>query len=256
MQVVILAGGLGTRLSEETTIRPKPMVEIGDRPILWHIMKLYSHYGFDDFFIALGYKGEMIKHYFADYHLSSSSMSISLAQGEVKVLDGDSEEWQVHLIDTGYASNTGGRLGRLKKYLRPETFMLTYGDGVATVNLKDLIRHHQAHGGIATITAVHPPARFGALDIQNDRIIKFVEKSQIREGWINGGFMVMEPRIFDYIEDDRTVLEADVLESLADEGQLYAYQHPGFWQCMDTLRDKRQLEQLWSEGHPPWRVWE
>jgi glucose-1-phosphate cytidylyltransferase len=255
MQVMILAGGLGTRLAEETTTRPKPMVEIGERPILWHIMKLYSHYGFDDFFVALGYKGEFIKRYFADYFLTSSNVRMSLAKGEMRILDGDCEDWHVHLIDTGLATNTGGRLKQMQKYLAPETFMLTYGDGVCTVDLQALLDFHKSHGGIATVTAVHPPARFGGMDLNGSRVVKFAEKSQVREGWINGGFMVFEPAIFDYITGDQTVLESDVLERLADEGQLYAYQHGDFWQCMDTLRDKRYLEDLWTSGKAPWKLW-
>lgn len=255
MQVVILAGGLGTRLAEETDTRPKPMVEIGGHPILWHIMKLYDQCGFEEFFIALGYKGETIKRYFADYHLTNSNLSISILNGETKVLERNTENWNVHLIDTGLLSNTGGRLKRLQKYLAPETFMLTYGDGVCTVDLSSLLAFHKSHGGIATITAVHPSARFGRVDLEGDLVTRFAEKSQIREGWINGGFMVFEPEIFDYLAGDQTVLESDVLEKLAEEHQLYAYQHDGFWQCMDTLRDKRYLEEMWSTGNAPWRTW-
>ena len=255
MQVIVLAGGLGTRLSEETITRPKPMVEIGERPILWHIMKIYSHYGFNDFFIALGYKGDQIKRYFVDYYLTNGSMKVSLANSGIDILDGASEDWNIHLIETGLTTSTGGRLKRLQSYLNKDTFMLTYGDGVSTININALLAFHKAQGHIATITAIHPPARFGGLDLDGTTVVNFAEKSQIREGWINGGFMVLEPAIFDYIEDDDTVLESDVLERLAQERQLCAYQHPGFWQCMDTMRDKRYLEELWATGAAPWKLW-
>lgn len=254
MKVVILAGGLGTRLSEETTITPKPMVEIGGRPILWHILKYYSMYNFNDFFIALGYKGEVIKHYFMDYQSANHSIRISLKDNTIQYLDGRTEDWNLHLIDTGISTNTGGRLKKLQEYIGAETFMLTYGDGVSTVNLDELLRFHKSHGRMVTITAVHPPARFGGLDLDDDKVVNFYEKSQIREGWINGGFMVFEPGVFDYIEGDHTVLEADVLEKLTTDGQVWAYKHSQFWQCMDTLRDKRYLEELWSSG-APWKIW-
>jgi glucose-1-phosphate cytidylyltransferase len=231
------------------------MVEIGEHPILWHIMKGYNHFGYRDFFIALGYKGEQIKRYFADYHLASSSVTISLSSGETTLLDSRREDWNVHLIDTGVDSNTGGRLGSLKPYLKSETFMLTYGDGLCTVDLKAVLDFHRSHGKTATITAVHPPARFGGLDLEKGRVVTFTEKSQVREGWINGGFMVFEPRVFDHITGDETVLEADVLERLAEQGELYAYEHAGFWQCMDTLREKRYLEELWATGDAPWKNW-
>lgn len=255
MKVVILAGGFGTRLSEETDVRPKPMVEIGGFPILWHIMQQYLKQGFIDFFVALGYKGDFIKRYFVDYHVMSRDMKIAVTDGHLEIFDGPAKEWNVNLIDTGLHSNTGGRLKRLEEYLTNETFMLTYGDGVSNVDLRALLSYHQSHGKIATITAVRPPARFGGLDLQGDRVVNFVEKSQIREGWINGGFMVFEPGIFRYLEGDHTILESHTLECLAQEGQLYAYRHEDFWQCMDTLRDKRYLEAMWQQGNAPWKIW-
>ncbi|MCL5958747.1 MAG: glucose-1-phosphate cytidylyltransferase [Chloroflexi bacterium] len=256
MKVVILAGGLGTRLSEETEVRPKPMVEIGGRPILWHIMKHYSHFGFKEFLIALGYKGEMIKHYFLDYYALNGSMTISLSSGNVQVHDNACEDWVIHLIDTGVDTNTGGRVRRLGTWLRDESFMLTYGDGVSNVDLHDLLSFHRSHGHLATVTAVRPPSRFGGLVFDGDFVAEFTEKPQIGEGWINGGFHVFEPDIFRYLEGDQCSLEADALEHLAADRQLAAYRHPDFWQCMDTLRDKRLLESLWQEGRPPWKVWQ
>lgn len=256
MKVVILAGGFGTRLSEETRIRPKPMVQIGERPILWHIMKHYGHYGSNEFFVALGYKGDDIKKYFIDYHSLSGDMKINLKNGSVETMNGGAEDWVVNLIDTGLTTNTGGRLGRLKEWLGAETFLLTYGDGVSSVDIQDLIRFHKEKGLIATVTAVHPPARFGGFNIAGDIVEQFEEKSQIREGWINGGYFVFEPEVFQYITGDDTVLEAKTLVALAQERQLAAYKHHGFWQCMDTLRDKRYLENLWKLEAPPWRIWE
>ncbi|HVP21522.1 MAG TPA: glucose-1-phosphate cytidylyltransferase [Anaerolineaceae bacterium] len=255
MKVVLLAGGLGTRLSEETDMRPKPMVEIGDRPILWHIMKIYAHYCFNDFHIALGYKGEAIKRYFWELNNLSGNLTIQFGSGNVERLCEEIEDWQVHLIDTGLDTQTGGRLQRLKPYLCDATFMLTYGDGVSNVDLADLLRFHRAQGCISTVTAVRPPARFGGLILEGGRAAGFSEKPQIGEGWINGGFFVFEPRIFDYLDGDATNLEADVLTRLAADGQLAAYQHTGFWQCMDTLREKRLLDHLWKEGNKPWKVW-
>lgn len=256
MKVVILAGGLGTRLAEETEIKPKPMVEIGGRPILWHIMKYYAHYGFKEFVIALGYKGDIIKRYFLDYYSLNSSMTIDLATGKVRMHDRESEDWVVHLIDTGQDTYTGGRVKRLEPWLKDSTFMVTYGDGVCDVNLRDLLRFHRRHGRIATVTAVRPPARFGGLAFEGDLVSNFIEKPQIGEGWINGGFLVFEPAIFDYLEDDRSSLEVYALERIAADSQLAAYRHDRFWQCMDTLRDKYLLERLWQEGHAPWRTWE
>jgi glucose-1-phosphate cytidylyltransferase len=255
MKVVILAGGTGTRLAEETELRPKPMVEIGSRPILWHIIKHYAHYGFKEFFIALGYKGEIIKRYFLDYQSLSGSMTVDLSRGNVRKHERDYEDWSVHLMDTGIESNTGGRLKRLEQWLRDETFMLTYGDCVADINLLDLQEFHRSHRCIATVTAVRPPARFGELIFDGDLVKEFVEKPQTGEGWINGGFMVFEPSIFDHLEGDNDSLEADTLERLARDRQLIAYRHDRFWQCMDTLRDKRLLESLWCERQAPWKVW-
>ena len=256
MKVVILAGGLGTRLSEETEVKPKPMVEIGGQPILWHIMKHYAHFGFKEFCIALGYRGEIVKRFFMDYHSLSGNISIDLRSGNVDMHERECEDWVVRLLNTGQDTNTGGRVKRLESQLKDETFMITYGDGVCDVDLNGLLEFHRAHGRIATITAVRPPARFGGLIFDGDSIVvDFTEKPQIGEGWINGGFMVCEPEIFKYLQDDDSSLEADALESLASERQLAAYQHAGFWQCMDTLRDKRLLESLWRERRAPWKVW-
>jgi len=256
MKVIILAGGFGTRLAEETDRIPKPMVEIGGRPILWHIMKHYAHYGFKEFFIALGYKGELIKRYFLDYRSLNGSMMINLATGEVQSYHKECEDWIVHLMDTGLQTLTGGRVKRLEPWLKGGTFMATYGDGVSDIDLEDLLKCHRSHGRIATVTAVRPPARFGGLVFDGDLVVQFTEKPQIGEGWINGGFFVFEPRVFEYLEGDNTSLEADVLDRLAADGQLAAYRHNGFWQCMDTLRDVRLLESLWQSGNPPWKVWE
>jgi glucose-1-phosphate cytidylyltransferase len=256
MKVMILAGGMGTRLAEETEARPKPILEIGDRPILWHIMKHYAHHEFREFLVALGYKGEVIKRYFLEYHALDGGMTVRLGHGQVDVHREVREDWLVHLLDTGVKTQTGGRLKRLQPWLQDGTFMLTYGDGVANVDLKNLLAFHQSHGGIATLTAVRPPARFGALELNGPMVSEFKEKSQTREGWINGGFMVFEPAVFDYIADDSTVLERDVLEKLAADGRLAAYRHDGFWQCADTLRDLRLLRSLWEDGDVPWKVWE
>jgi glucose-1-phosphate cytidylyltransferase len=256
MKVVILAGGLGTRLAEETEVKPKPMVEIGGQPMIWHIMNHYAHYGFKEFFIALGYKGEIIKRYFLDYYNLKGSMTIDLSSGKVQVHEREYEDWIVHLIDTGNETNTGGRLKRLEPWLKNSTFMLTYGDGVSNVDLQDLLRFHRSHRCIATVTAVRPPARFGGLIFNGDLVAEFTEKPQIGEGWINGGFMVFEPGIFNYLEGDNTSLEVDALERLAADRQLTAYRHDGFWQGMDTLREKRLLERLWQEGRAPWKTWE
>jgi glucose-1-phosphate cytidylyltransferase len=256
VKVVILAGGLGTRLAEETEVKPKPMVEIGGRPILWHIMKHYAYYGFKEFYIALGYKGDSIKRYFLDYYTMSGSVSINLATGKVQMYDRESEDWLIHLVDTGQSTNTGGRLKRLKPWLKDDSFLLTYGDGVCNVDLQSLLRFHRAQGRVATLTAVRPPARFGGLLFDGDLVAEFIEKPQIGEGWINGGFMVLEPTIFDYLANDDSNLEADALEYLAPNRQLAAFRHDQFWQCMDTLRDKRLLERLWLENNAPWKVWE
>lgn len=255
MRIVILAGGFGTRLGEETVSKPKPMVEVGGRPILWHILKTYAHYGFGEFVVALGYKGEVIKRYFREYHALSANMTVNLRTGAVDTHAGETEDWTVHLVDTGQDVMTGGRVKRLEKHLGGEAFMLTYGDGVANVDVKKLLAFHKAHGKIATVTAVRPPARFGGLVFDGDRVAEFTEKPQIGEGWINGGYMVFEPAIFRYLEGDASVLEADALEALARDGQLMAYKHGDFWQCMDTVRDLNVLETLWKSGAPPWRVW-
>ncbi len=255
MQVVLLAGGLGTRLGEETVSKPKPMVEIGGKPILWHVMKLYGTRGFTDFVVALGYKGEVIKRYFVDYHAMSSDLSVNLKTGASDTHGGNSEDWQLRLVDTGPDTLTGGRLARLRGHLEKDgTFMLTYGDGVSDVDIPKLLAFHKAHGKIATVTAVRPPARFGGLVFEGDRVSEFTEKPQVGEGWINGGFMVFEPAVFKYLGNDDCILEAHTLEQLAREGELMAYKHEGFWQCMDTVRDLKVLESLWSST-PPWKVW-
>ncbi len=254
-KVVLLAGGLGTRLAEETEIKPKPMVEVGEHPILWHILKSYSHYGFNDFFVALGYKGEVIKRFFLDYHTLQGSMTIDIPTGAVQKHDHDPEDWKINLVETGLSTQTGGRIKRLQPYLQDGTFLLTYGDGVCDVNIADVLRFHKEQGKIATLTAVRPPARFGGLEFDGPLVYNFTEKPQIGEGWINGGFMALEPAVFDYMTGDSCVFERDVLEVLAKERQLAAYQHQGFWQCMDTLRDKNLLNQLWQNGTAPWKVW-
>ncbi len=255
MKVVILAGGLGTRLAEETEVRPKPMVEIGGKPILWHIMKQYDCHGFNEFFVALGYKGDAIKRYFLEYHALSGSLSVQIATGGLTPFEKHCEDWTVNLMETGQDTHTGGRLKRLEPWLKDGTFMLTYGDGVADIDLSELLRFHRSHGRLATVTAVRPPARFGGLTFDGDAVSAFSEKPQAGEGWINGGFAVFEPGIFKYLDGDRTSLEAEVLERLARDRQLAAYRHPGFWQCMDTLRDKNLLESLWRTGNAPWKVW-
>lgn len=256
MKVAILAGGVGSRLSEETEVKPKPMVEIGGHPILWHIMMHYAYYGFRDFVIALGYKGEVIKKYMVDYCSLNSNLKVNLRSGTVEMNGGYRPDWNVELIDTGIPTNTGGRIKRLAPYLGNETFMLTWGDGVSDVNLHALLEFHRSHGKLATLTAVRPPARFGHLELDGDRITEFNEKPQTGEGWINGAFFVLEPEVFDYIDGDDTAWEREPLQRLAREGQLMAYKHTSFWQCMDTLRDKKLLESLWQTGKAPWRIWE
>ena len=231
------------------------MVEIGGKPILWHIMKHYEHYGFNDFAIALGYKGEYIKKYMVDYSQLSRNLTVELKNGNIKVHDGDLSEWTVDLIDTGMNTNTGGRIKRLKPYIGNETFMLTWGDGVSDVDLDKLLAFHRSHGKLATMTAVRPAARFGHLELEDNRVVEFSEKPQTAEGWINGAFFVLEPQVFDYIEGDNTQWEKEPLETLASEGQLMAYQHSSFWQCMDTLRDKVLLEDMWQKGNTPWKTW-
>ena len=257
MKVVILAGGLGTRLAEETEIKPKPMVEIGGHPILWHIMKIYAAHGLNDFFVALGYKGEIIKRYFLDYYNMNGNMTVNLSSGKAEISETEhTEDWNVNLINTGKDSMTGGRVKRLEPFLKDETFMVTYGDGVADIDIRSLLEFHRSHGKLATVTAVRPPARYGELLFNEDDTVNFSEKPQTGEGWINGGFLVFEPQVLDYLTGDASVMEKDALENLANENQLVAYKHYGFWQCMDTLRDKQQLETFWRSGNPPWRIWE
>ena len=255
MQVAILAGGVGSRLAEETEIKPKPMVEVGGKPILWHIMKHYDRYGHREFSIALGYKGEVIKRYMIDYCSLESDLTVNLRDGTLSRHDGHREDWSVRLVDTGQTTATGGRIKRLGSYLRPETFLLTWGDGVSDVNLADLVSFHKSHGKLATMTAVRPPARFGHLQLEDDRITEFSEKPQTGEGWINGAFFVCEPEVFEYVDADDTQWEREPLERLAKDGELMAYRHYGFWQCMDTLRDKKLLESLWDTGAAPWKSW-
>jgi glucose-1-phosphate cytidylyltransferase len=256
MKVAILAGGLGTRLSEETTIKPKPMIEIGGKPMLWHIMNIYAAYGYKEFVVALGYKGEIIKEYFLNYHFRSCSLTIKLKTGEVSIHNDQGEDWIVHLLDTGIDTNTGGRVKQIADFIGKEIFMLTYGDGVSNVNIPALLDFHRKQKKLVTITAVRPPARFGQMVVDDHRVTQFTEKPQIGEGWINGGFFVLEPGITKYIQGNHTAWEFESLEQIAADGQLAAYQHEDFWQCMDTLRDKRSLETLWQDGSAPWKVWE
>jgi glucose-1-phosphate cytidylyltransferase len=255
MKVVILAGGLGTRLSEETEVKPKPMVEIGGRPMLWHIMKLYAHFGFNEFVVALGYKGDVIKRFFLDFQQLSGDLTVNLATNDVRCQNANGEDWLVHLVDTGQETMTGGRVKRLEPWLKNETFMLTYGDGLSNVDPNNLLSFHRAQGRLATITAVRPPARFGGLVFDGNLVTRFTEKPQIGEGWINGGFMVCEPGLFQYLEGDHSSLEADAMERLAEDKQLAAYRHEDFWQCMDTLRDVRLMQGLWQRASAPWMVW-
>lgn len=256
MKVVILAGGLGTRLAEETQVKPKPMVEIGGRPILWHIMKSYAHYGFNEFMPALGYKGEFIKDYFLNFSHISKDFTIELKSRKIENVTEVQEDWKVHLIDTGKDSMTGGRIFKLKEQLKnEETFMVTYGDGLCDINIAKLLEFHKAHKKIATVTAVRPPARFGALEIREGKVTDFHEKPQVGEGWINGGFFIFNKEIFNYLTDESTILEKEPLEKLAKAGELMAYQHNGFWHCMDTIRDRDTLEKMWSIGEAPWKVW-
>jgi len=258
MKVVILAGGFGTRISEESHLRPKPMIEIDGNPILWHVMKIYSHYGYNEFIICCGYKGYTIKEYFADYYMHRSDVTFDFANGNhMKIHSNISEPWKVTLIDTGLDTMTGGRIKRVKDYIGNEPFMLTYGDGVSDVNISKLVEFHQKHGKLATLTAIRPGGRFGTLEINKDfGISSFAEKKREDGGWINGGFMVLDPEVIKYIDGDRTTFERYPLEQLAKTGQLQAYMHDGFWQCMDTMRDKILLEELLEKGTAPWKVWE
>lgn len=256
MKTIILCGGLGTRLAEETVVKPKPMVEIGDKPIMWHIMNWYNQFDYNDFVLALGYKGEYIKNYFLNYYSMQSDLKVNLKTGEVDYTEKNSVDWSINLIDTGLNSLTGGRLYNLKNFLNDEeTFMLTYGDGVANVNIKELVSFHKSHGKIATVTAVRPPARFGEMIFgENNLVTEFAEKPQTTKGWINGGFFVFNKEIFNYLDKgDMTILERAPLENLAKDGQLKAFKHSGFWQCMDTIRDKNYLNEIWSQGEAPWK---
>ena len=256
LKAVILAGGLGTRISEETHIKPKPMIEIGTKPILWHIMKIYSHYGINDFIICLGYKGYMIKEFFDKYHLYMSDVTIDFLDNTTTIHQNQVEPWKVTLVDTGGNSMTGGRLKRVQPYIGNETFCFTYGDGVGNVNIHELVKFHLKQKTLATMTAVQPPGRFGALEIANDKVIRFKEKPKGDHSWINGGFFVLEPKVFDFIENDFTIWEQEPLEKLAKQGQLSAFRHEGFWQPMDTLRDKNKLEEYWKSGNALWKCWD
>lgn len=255
MKTVILAGGLGTRLAEESTLKPKPLIEVGEHPILWHIMNIYAFHGFREFVVALGYKGEMIKYYFLNYYRLRNDLTIDLKDGQVEVHNALREDWRVHLVDTGLDTLTGGRLKRLQPRLDGATFMMTYGDGVANVDIPAALAFHKKMGRLATVTAVRPPARFGGLQFDGDLVSDFSEKPQTGEGWVNGGFFILEPGVFDYLDSDQTSFEREPLERLASEGQLAVYRHDGFWQCMDTLRDVRYLNELWAGGNPPWMIW-
>jgi glucose-1-phosphate cytidylyltransferase len=256
LKVVILAGGRGTRLAEETDVKPKPMVEIGDRPILWHIMKLYAACGLTEFYLAVGYKGHLIKRYFLDEVQLTGDLTIETVNGRIAARRDSGDNWKVHLCDTGLETLTGGRVKRLTPYLRDGTFLLTYGDGVSDVPIDKVLAFHRSHGRLATVTAVRPPARFGGILFDGDMVQKFVEKPQIGDGWINGGFLVFEPEVLEMIEGDSSSLESQLLEHLAREKQLAAYRHDGFWQCMDTVRDLRLLQSLWDSGKAPWRTWD
>ncbi len=257
MKVVILAGGFGTRISEESHLKPKPMIEIGDKPILWHVMKLYSHYGFNEFVICCGYKQHIIKQWFADYYLYNSDITFDFSNNNSMIVHNNvAEPWKITLVDTGLYTMTGGRIKRIKGYIGDEPFLLTYGDGVSDINIEKTIQYHKAHGKITTMATIQPDGRFGVVDIDpNNNIRKFTEKSKSDVGWVNGGFMVVNPEVFDYIEGDNTIFELEPLMNLSSDGQLVAYKHSGFWQCMDTQRDKEKLEELWKSGAAPWKVW-
>lgn len=257
MKAIILAGGFGTRLSEETDLRPKPMVEVGGKPILWHIMNIYACQGIKEFIIALGYKGEVVKEYFLNYYAFNNDITVDLATGDTTIRDGNKPDWKVHLVDTGLYTQTGGRLKRLRNWLEEdETFHFTYGDGVADIDLGALEEFHRSHGAIATVTTVRSPARFGRIVFQGERVNKFYEKPDTAEGWINGGYFVLHPRAIDYIDGDETDWERDPVERLAADGEMMGYRHYGFWSCMDTLREKRTLEAMWENGEAPWRIWD
>lgn len=254
MKVVILAGGFGTRISEESHLKPKPMIEIGSMPILWHIMKQYSHFGYDDFIICAGYKQDVIKEWFANYFIHTSDITFDFSEGNtVKVLNKHSEPWKVTVVDTGLYTMTGGRLRRVKEYIGDETFFMTYGDGVSDVDIQATLEFHKLHKGLATITAIQPEGRFGYIDLKGEKVASFREKSEHDTGWINAGFMVLEPKVLDYVQDDTIMFEREPMERIASEGQMACYKHTGFWQCMDTLRDKEKLEKLWNSGKAPWK---
>lgn len=256
MKVVILAGGLGSRLAEETVLRPKPMVEIGGRPILWHIMHIYAAQGFREFVIALGYKGEMIKQYFMNFNAMNTDLSVDLGSNEVTLHDGERLDWKVHLVDTGPTTQTGGRLRRLQKWLASdEDFLFTYGDGLADLDVRELVDFHRSHGRLATVTSVRSPARFGRLGFDGDRVKEFFEKPEHGEGWINGGFFVLNQGVFDYLDSDETIWEREPVERLSHDGEIYGYRHYGFWSCMDTIKEKRMLEEIWASGAAPWKIW-
>ena len=256
MKVVILAGGFGSRLSEETDLKPKPMVEIGGYPILWHIMKIYAGYGFNDFIILLGYKGYLIKEYFYNYYLHQSDMTIDLSNNKLDIRNSNTEPWQVTLLDTGEATMTGGRVKRASSYINNEPFLLNYGDGLSDVDVNETIKFHKAKKGLITLTAIQPPGRYGSLNVSEESLItEFMEKPKGDGSWMNGGFFVCQPSVLDYISDDSTVFEQEPLSNLAKEGKLFAYQHDGFWACMDTLRDKRMLCDFWDSGKAPWKTW-
>jgi glucose-1-phosphate cytidylyltransferase len=255
MRTIILAGGRGTRIAEESASRPKPMVEIGGYPVLWHLMQIYASHGMRDFVVACGYKGHLIKEYFRDLLVLSNDFTVDLRTGELDVVDGPRPDWRVSVVDTGLDTMTGGRIARLRSWVGGEAFMATYGDGLGNVDITALLAYHRAHGKLATVTAVRPPARFGGLVLDNGRVAEFSEKSQADAGWINGGYFVFEPGVLDYLGGDDSILEREPLERLATEGQLMAFRHEGFWQPMDTLREKEQLEALWSGGSAPWRTW-
>lgn len=255
MKTVILAGGFGTRLSELTGNIPKPMVEIGGKPMLWHIMNIYATFGFFEFILALGYKAEVVKEYFLNFFAINNDLTVDLGTGKTTIHERNLPNWIINLIDTGIQTQTGGRVKRLKEWIGNETFMLTYGDGLSNININELVAFHKKHKKLATVTAVHPPARFGGLVLEQNRVIEFTEKNQAKEGWINGGFFVLEPEVFDYIDNDQTLWEKEPLERLSAEGELMAYFHDGFWQPMDTLREYKQLEAQWQSGEAPWKIW-
>jgi len=256
MKVALLAGGYGTRLGEETETKPKPMVEIGGMPILWHIMKTFDHYGYDEFCIALGYRGEYIKRFFMDFCSLEGDLTINLGTSQSYRQGGNIPNWTVELVDTGLETLTGGRIKRLQKQIGKERFLLAWGDGVANINIPEMVAFHESHGKLATVAAVRPAARFGHIEFDGDRVVEFSEKAQTTEGWINSGFFVLEPAVFDYIEGDATQWELEPMSGIANDGELMAYRHDDFWQCMDTVRDKLRLQDLWETGDPPWRVWE